>query len=112
MASYAEMLVKSIGIFKQTNPDILSVLGLESEVLANIQRDFSSLRQARVQEGKPPIEITCFYEELPVRGLGQVFRPSQMLMISADATPSRLSPTSRLRWMTGLLSGSTATTAT
>lgn len=66
------MLAKSIGLIKQTNPQILQVLRSDSEVLARIQDSFHAMVRARNQEGIRPIEITCFYEELPLPGIGSV----------------------------------------
>jgi len=66
------MLAKSIGLIKQTNPQILQVLRSDSEVLARIQDSFHVMVRARNQEGIRPIEITCFYEELPLPGIGSV----------------------------------------
>lgn len=72
LAKWAEMLAMSVGLVKQTNPDILTVLKRDSEVLARIQDSFHTMIRARNQGGLPPIEITCFYEELPLRGFGVV----------------------------------------
>lgn len=68
------MLAKSIGLIKQTNPDILQVLKSNSEVLARIQDSFHTMVRARNQDGVRPIEITCFFEELPLPGIGPVSR--------------------------------------
>lgn len=72
LAKWAETLAISIGLLKQTNPDILAVLKRDSEVLARIQGSFHTVIRARNQEGLLPIKITCFYEELPLRGFGVV----------------------------------------
>jgi protein SERAC1 len=66
------MLTKSIGLLKQTNQEILQVLQNDSEVLARIQDSFHTIVRAQNQDGTPPIEITCFYEELPLPGIGFV----------------------------------------
>jgi hypothetical protein len=66
------MLAKSIGFLKQTNPKILQVLRDDSEVLARIQDSFHAMVRARNQEEMQPIEITCFFEELPLAGIGDV----------------------------------------
>lgn len=59
-------------MLKQTNPAILAVLKSDSEVLERVQSGFHSMIRSRVQDGLPPIEITCFYEELPLPGVGIV----------------------------------------
>jgi hypothetical protein len=66
------MIAKSLGLIKQTNPQILQVLQSDSEVLARIQDSFHVMVRARNQEGIRPIEITCFFEELPLPGIGSV----------------------------------------
>ncbi|KAK3379401.1 hypothetical protein B0T24DRAFT_154684 [Lasiosphaeria ovina] len=71
-ARWAELLSRSIGMVKQTNTEIVAVLRSESEVLARIQESFYTMVMARGKEGAQPIEISCFYEELPLPGVGQV----------------------------------------
>ncbi|UKZ79212.1 hypothetical protein TrVFT333_006962 [Trichoderma virens FT-333] len=71
LAKWAERLSKSIGIITQTNSEIIEVLQRESEVLARIQDGFHNMVMARNTEGQP-IEISCFFEELPLQGIGQV----------------------------------------
>ena len=72
LAAWAEALAKSIGVLKQTNTKILAVLQKDSEVLARIQDSFHALVRDRSQSNLPSIEISCFYEELPVPGVGSV----------------------------------------
>ncbi|KAF2237565.1 hypothetical protein EV356DRAFT_433129, partial [Viridothelium virens] len=72
LAKWAEMLAKSLGLLKQTNPQILGALNDDSEVLARIQDGFHAMIRSRSQNGLRPIEITCFYEELPLPGIGTV----------------------------------------
>jgi hypothetical protein len=66
------MLAKSIGLLKQTNPKLLAVLERDSEVLAQVQEGFHTMVRSRIQENLPPIDITCFFEELPLPGIGIV----------------------------------------
>ena len=72
LAKWAEALAKSIGLLKQTNPQILTVLKNDSEVLARLQDSFHAMIRSRNQDRLQSIEITCFYEELPLRGVGIV----------------------------------------
>ncbi|KID85820.1 sesB-related regulatory protein [Metarhizium guizhouense ARSEF 977] len=69
LARWAEMLAKAVGHIKQANPKVVQVLQRDSEVLARIQYSFHTIIMTRNKEGNrngaPPIEITCFYEELP-----------------------------------------------
>ena len=61
----------AIGVIKQTNTRIVEVLKRDSEVLARIQDGFHTMVLARSQE-RQPIKISCFFEELPLPGVGQV----------------------------------------
>ena len=72
LAQWAERLAKTIGVLKQTNPHILEVLESDSEVLARVQDGFHTMVRSRNLERLQPIEITCFYEELPLVGIGIV----------------------------------------
>jgi hypothetical protein len=72
LVQWAEKLAYVVGVLKQVNKDILKVLRDDSEVLAMIQDTFHHLVQTRVQNGLPPIAITCFFEELPLRVVGVV----------------------------------------
>lgn len=71
-APAAAALAKWIGLLKQTNPDIVRVLKTDSEVLARIQAGFLSLVRSREKHPHQAIDITCFYEELPLKGVGEV----------------------------------------
>jgi protein SERAC1 len=66
------MLANSIGVIKQANPQILRVLKQDSEILARIQDSFHTMIRSRNTDEFQPIEITCFYEELPLLGIGLV----------------------------------------
>src|SRR6187551_4036545 len=68
LARWAELLFRSIGVIKQTNTKIVEVLRRESELLARIQDSFHTVVMAHTKEGLQPIEISCFYEELPLSG--------------------------------------------
>ncbi|KAK3897175.1 sesB-related regulatory [Staphylotrichum tortipilum] len=72
LAKWAELISRSIGLVKQTNSNIIKVLRRDSEVLARIQQSFHTMVMARSREGLPRIEISCFYEELPLLGVGLV----------------------------------------
>lgn len=72
LAQWAERLAKAIGVLKQTNPQILAVLKSDSEVLARVQDGFHTMIRSRNLERVQPIEITCFFEELPLAGIGVV----------------------------------------
>lgn len=67
------MLAKSVGLIKQTNPQIVQTLREDSEVLARIQSGFHTMIRARAdQQTYRSLNITCFFEELPLIGIGEV----------------------------------------
>ncbi|RSL64198.1 hypothetical protein CEP53_004146 [Fusarium sp. AF-6] len=72
LAKWGEMLSRSVGMMKQTNTEIVRLLTRDSEVLARIQDCFHTLIMARNKEEMNNIEITCFYEELPMKRIGVV----------------------------------------
>lgn len=72
LARWAKLLAHAIGVIKQTNLDILEVLKRDAEVLARIQDSFHTMVRSRSSDGLEPIEITCFFEQLPLPGVGQV----------------------------------------
>ncbi|KAJ6189139.1 hypothetical protein N7519_004047 [Penicillium mononematosum] len=72
LAQWAEALSQSIGLVKRTNSKIVGALKRDSEVLARIQDGFHTMVKSRNTRSLPPIEITCFYEELPLPSVGLV----------------------------------------
>jgi hypothetical protein len=74
LARWAELSSRYIGVIKQTNTEIVAVLRRESEVLARIQDSFHTMVMAHSKEGSGRIHITCFFEELPLPGVGQASR--------------------------------------
>ncbi|KAF7552766.1 hypothetical protein G7Z17_g4097 [Cylindrodendrum hubeiense] len=67
---WAERMSLSINVIKQTNSKIVEVLRRDSEVLARIQDSFHAIILARNKTKEHMIEITCFYEELPMPRIG------------------------------------------
>lgn len=66
-------------ILKRTKKDLLAVLDPGSEVLASIQNRFHHVLRIRQAEGTA-IEVTCFFEELPVSPIGEVKPPLSILL--------------------------------
>ncbi|KAK1521436.1 hypothetical protein CPAR01_14959 [Colletotrichum paranaense] len=85
LAVWAERLGKSVGVLKQTNTEILGVLRPESEVLAEIQDNFHNITQPQTKAGVGTIQITCFYEELPLPGIGLVVPQHSAIFPGKDA---------------------------
>ncbi|OBR03258.1 LipA and NB-ARC domain-containing protein [Colletotrichum higginsianum IMI 349063] len=72
LAGWATVFGQIATVVKKTNTSILKVLEPESEVLALIQGDFHTMLRNRADQGRPPLKMTCFYEELPVKGAGEI----------------------------------------
>ncbi|KAL7764623.1 hypothetical protein ACKLNR_005768 [Fusarium oxysporum f. sp. zingiberi] len=72
LAKIGELVSRSVGLIKETNSDIVKVLTRDSEVLARIQDSFQALLMTRSKDEVSMIDITCFYEELPTKGLGLI----------------------------------------
>lgn len=79
-AKLASILGNLVGLVKQVNSDIVGVLKPDSEVLAGLQQEFHRLLKQRAKNSKPEIKLFCFYEELPVTGIGTVSRPQSLCL--------------------------------
>jgi len=69
-ARLAEIIARVVGALRSTNTQALRVLQPDSEVLERLQDSFNAIIRERAQHD--PIEITCFYEELPMAVIGIV----------------------------------------
>ena len=81
LASWAEPLAKFLGFLWPTNARILGILRKDSELLARIQDDFHGMLFDRLRKRDGEIKITCFYEELPIAGIGKVNIPQDKYAI-------------------------------
>ena len=65
MADWVGMPASALGLFKSVNKSLLEILETDSQLLEAIQVDFlAMIREQR--EGGRPLEVTCFFEELPL----------------------------------------------
>lgn len=74
LASWAVFGRRMVRVLK-INKDVLKILEPRSEMLHVIQQGFHNILRLRKNKGSE-IFITCFYEELKVIGVGEVFRSS------------------------------------
>ena len=58
--------------FRRVNHGTLEILQQKSEVMARIRQDFHTMLRERDRSKDREIAIICFYEELPVRAIGEV----------------------------------------
>jgi len=82
LANWGTVFGQIANTVKKINVDLLRVLEPESEVLARIQGDFHAMLRSRADQGRPPLAITCFFEELPVKGVGEIV-PKHSAILSA-----------------------------
>jgi hypothetical protein len=67
---------------KTANVDLVNVLKTDSEVLARVQREFHTMLRGPTFKDRAALQITCFFEELPVRGAGEVSSPVHSYLFS------------------------------
>lgn len=71
MADWTRIPASSLGFIKSTNKSLLAILETDDQMLESLQIDFlAMLRQLR--EYGRYLEVTCFYEELPLPVVGTV----------------------------------------
>ncbi|EUC44643.1 hypothetical protein COCMIDRAFT_27072 [Bipolaris oryzae ATCC 44560] len=71
-ADWAHSITRLSNLLRKTNKEIVAVLQPGSETLANLQQEFHTMLEDRKKNERKRIEIFCFYEELPYRGIGQI----------------------------------------
>lgn len=96
-AEWASIGSKLLGLVPRLNKDIVQALAPESAVLARIQQDFHRMLAGLPEERK--IRITCFFEELPIQGIGKV-NYTEMI---CNCFSVRVSLADILRWFPSIL---------
>ncbi|KAK4039275.1 ankyrin repeat domain-containing protein 17 [Parachaetomium inaequale] len=71
MAGWAKIPAWAVGAAKSTNRSLLEILETDDQLLQSTQVEFWSMVRG-LREGGRPFEVTCFFEELPLPGLGKV----------------------------------------
>lgn len=72
LADMAVIGSRFLQYFRRVNHGALEILQQESEVMVRIRQDFHTMLRGRDQSEDKQIAIICFYEELPVRAIGEV----------------------------------------
>jgi hypothetical protein len=72
LAKWTKVLTGLASMLRTANSEIVGALKPGSETLACLQQDFHTMLDARQKNGKKPIKIFCFFEELGVPGVGEV----------------------------------------
>jgi protein SERAC1 len=71
MAKWAKIPASALGIVKSTNTTLLKILETDDQLLESIQGGFLSMIRD-LREGNRRLEVTCFFEELPLPVAGKV----------------------------------------
>jgi len=71
MAGWAKIPASALGLVKSVNKSLLEILQTDSQALELIQVSFWSMIRERQKANQPP-DVTCFFEELPLVGVGKV----------------------------------------
>ncbi|CAI7616134.1 unnamed protein product [Penicillium glandicola] len=71
MANWAKIPANTFGFVKSINVNLIDVLQRDNQLLESIQRDFLAMVR-QVREKGRGLEVTCFFEELPTRGVGTI----------------------------------------
>lgn len=71
MADWAKIPASTLGIVKSVNKSLLYILETDNQLLEAIQIDFWSMIRELRENGRR-IDVTCFFEELPLPGVGKV----------------------------------------
>ena len=71
LAAWAKLGTRMVDFLKSANKDIVGVLEPGSEMLREVEKGFHSILRLRKDE-ESEIAITCFYEELRVKPVGEV----------------------------------------
>lgn len=72
MADWAKIPVGCLGIMKSTNRSLLSILQTEDQLLESLQISFLSMIRDLRDNHQRRVEVTCFFEELPLLVVGKV----------------------------------------
>jgi hypothetical protein len=71
IADWAKISAGALGLVKSTNKSFLEILRTDNQLLEAIQVDFWSMIRDLRENGRR-LEVTCFFEELPLPVIGKV----------------------------------------
>lgn len=71
MADWAKIPVSALGLVKSSNVVLLDFLQTNNQLLESVQVDFLAMVRQLREDGRG-IEMTCFFEELPILGAGMI----------------------------------------
>jgi hypothetical protein len=71
MADWARLPASALGIIKSTNKSLLKILETDDQLLESVQGRFLAMIRD-LRESNRRLEVACFFEELPLLGVGKV----------------------------------------
>ena len=71
-ADWGAVLSRLSSVLHKSNSEIVQLLQPGSEMLANLQQEFHTMLDDRRKTKSQIIDIFCFYEEIPMLGVGEV----------------------------------------
>jgi hypothetical protein len=97
MADWAKIPASALGLVKATNKSLLKVLETEDQFLESIQvRFWSMIRELR--EAGRRLEVTCFFEELPLPVVGLVVSKDSATLEGYSSFSIRANHCELVRW--------------
>ncbi|KAH8729738.1 Alpha/Beta hydrolase protein [Ilyonectria robusta] len=84
MADWARIPASALGIVKSINKSLLKILETDDKYLQSVQDRFWSMVREQQQAGRD-LEVTCFFEELPLSGVGKVVSKDSATLESYNA---------------------------
>ena len=72
MADWAKIPAWGLGVVKSSNKSLLSILQTEDQLLESLQISFLSMIRDLRDNQQRRVEVTCFFEELPLPAVGKV----------------------------------------
>ncbi|KAI6771494.1 hypothetical protein HG531_009119 [Fusarium graminearum] len=84
MAKWADIPASALGVVKSINKSLLKILETDNKYLESVQDRFWSMVREQQKAGRD-LEITCFFEELPLSGVGKVVSKDSATLESYNA---------------------------
>jgi hypothetical protein len=71
-ARWGSIAGRVVSAVKNANVNLVNMLKPDSEILGRIQREFHEMLRSSTRDPALAMDVACFFEELPVRGIGEV----------------------------------------
>ncbi|KAJ3542903.1 hypothetical protein NM208_g3855 [Fusarium decemcellulare] len=84
LADWARIPASALWVIKSTNKSLLQILETDHKYLQSIQTRFWSMVREQQNTGRE-LEVTCFFEELPLSGIGKIVSKDSATLESYNA---------------------------